>query len=196
MICKQLTSEQIQAHYNLEYNKIISEETSAGDNWMCQITPNDAEEDGVTLNSSTLEVYYNITFNVMSGETGEQLTNFNIYCNNSFSASGVNSPYETGFLPGSYECAFSKTFPIKYFNKTIIFTADNDTTINIIMSEKAYLTIEEHTWLEWLYNCWHNGDCWDLLKNINQTTTQIWQRLTGTDRSVITQSIVRIKKNK
>ena len=46
-----LTPEQIQAHNNLEYNKIVSQETKAGDNYMCQIIPNDAEADGETLNS-------------------------------------------------------------------------------------------------------------------------------------------------
>ena len=55
------------------------------------------------------------------------------------------------------------------------------------MSKIGALTVEEHTWLEWLYNCWNNGECLNLLQNINQTTTQTWQRLTGTDRSVITQ---------
>jgi len=186
-----LSQEQVANNYLLKYNTIVSQETSGGDNWMCQVTPNDGEADGVTLNSTSLEVLWAITFNVTSGEDGSQITSLdNIICNNSWSGGSVSSPFEFGFLPGSYECTFVETWPFEYFNKTIIFTADNDKKIDIIMSKKAYLTIEEHTWLEWLYNCWHNGDCWDLLSRINQTTTQIWQRLTGTDTSVTTQEKV------
>ena len=185
-----LTPEQIKQRYDetkdglTSSSKIVSQETSAGDNWMCQVTPNDAEEDGVTLNSSTAEIYYNITFNVTSGEDGSQISNFNINCNNSFSASGVNSPYEAGFLPGSYECTFEK---IDYYDGTKIFTADDDKTVNVRLSRRRELTIEEHTWLEAIYNCLYEGDCkaLDLLEEINETTTKVWDQLKRTDQSVV-----------
>ena len=182
-----LSSEQVSNDYNLGYNTMVSQETSAGDNWMCQVTPNDAEADGTTLNSNELSILVSITFNVTSGEDGSQISNFNVNCNNSFSASGVSSPYETGFLPGSYECTFVKTFP-EYYNKTIIFGADMDKIVNIKMSKKAYLTNEEHTWLEGIYNCVVLGDCelYNLLLEINQTVGKIWSHTQPTDESVIT----------
>jgi len=182
-----LTGQQIANNYLLNYNKIVEQETITGDNWMCQITPNDAEEDGLTLNSSTAEIKWAITFNVTNGETGEQLTHINIKCNNTWNVFDVSSPYEAGFLPGSYSCTFERS---AFYNKTTTFIADVDKTINVVMSRYFSLTIEEHTWLEWLYNCFKDGECRALLENINKTTTQIWQRLTGTDRSVITQEKV------
>jgi DNA-directed RNA polymerase specialized sigma24 family protein len=35
---------------------IVSDETSAGENWTCSVTPNDATEDGTTRNSSTMGI--------------------------------------------------------------------------------------------------------------------------------------------
>jgi hypothetical protein len=188
-----LTPEQIKQRYEetkdglTASSTITAEETTAGDNYMCQVTPNDGKEDGITNSSNNLAVLWAITFNVTSGEDGSQISNFNVNCNNSFSASGVSSPYETGFLPGSYECTFSKQY---YFDKIVIFTVDADKTLDVKLSMSGQLTFEEHTMLEWLYNCFNDGDCRALLENINKTTTQVWQRLTGTDRSVIIQEKV------
>ena len=164
---------------------IVSEETSGGDVWMCQVTPNDGEVDGVTLNSTDLNVLWSITFNVTSGETGEQLPNFNIDCNNTFSVSGVNSQFTTGFEPGNYECTFSKN---NFFNKTKTFVADSDKTVSVPLSLIGALTIEEHTWLEAIYNCVILKDCslYNLLLEINQTTGNIWEHTKPTDESVIT----------
>jgi len=185
-----LTSEQIKQRYEetkgglTTSSTIVAQETTPGETYMCQVTPNDGEEDGVTLNSTDLTVLWNITFDVRSGETNASLPNFNIYCNNSFIILSTTSPTSIGFLPANYECTFVAT---EFYNKTITFTADVDKTINVKMSREFSLTIEEHTWLEWLYNCWKAGDCRKLLENINQTTTQIWQQVTKTNRDVVTQ---------
>jgi len=180
-----LSAEQIQAHYNLEYNKIVSQETTAGESYKCSVTPNDGEEDGTTLNSSVAEIKWGITFNVTSGEDGSQISNFNINCNNSFSASGVNSPYIAGFSPGSYECNLEKD---SFYDKKIIFNADLDKVINVKLSWKYSLTNEEHTWLEAIYNCLYSGNCglYNLLLEINQTVGNIWENTKPTDNSVIT----------
>jgi len=181
-----LTPEQIQANYNLEYNKIVSEETAGGDNYMCQITPIDGEEDGTTLNSNNLSVLWGITFNATSGEDGSQITQLdNIVCNNSWSSGSISSPFEFGFLSGNYECAFSKT---NYYDKTITFTADNDKIIDIKLSRYYHLTVEEHTWLEAIYNCLYSGDCslYNLLLEVNQTIGKIWDNTKPTDENVVT----------
>ncbi|MFH1455620.1 MAG: PGF-pre-PGF domain-containing protein, partial [archaeon] len=47
-----LTKEQILAIYNNETNKIVSQETSTGENWTVQIYPNDGIGDGLAKNSS------------------------------------------------------------------------------------------------------------------------------------------------
>lgn len=47
-----LSAEQIRNNYLLNYNKIISTETTRGDAWKCEVTPNDSIDDGTTLNSS------------------------------------------------------------------------------------------------------------------------------------------------
>lgn len=53
------------------------------------------------------------------------------------------------------------------------------------VAQKGGLSWEEHSQLDWLYNCWHDGDCWDLLAYINQTTSNIWNHFKRTDNSVI-----------
>ena len=45
-----LTPEQINNNYLLNYNTIISNETTRTESYICSITPNDGEEDGKTLN--------------------------------------------------------------------------------------------------------------------------------------------------
>jgi hypothetical protein len=47
---RSLTPEQIKAHYNLEYNRIVSNETLSGENWSATVTPNDNQDysDGPT----------------------------------------------------------------------------------------------------------------------------------------------------
>jgi hypothetical protein len=188
-----LTLEQIRQEYldskdgYTNSRTIVNQETTPGETYRCEVTPTDGFDDGIALNSTDLAVLWNITFNITNGEDGSQSTNVNIYCNNSWSTTGVNSPYEHGFLPGDYSCTFEAS---NYYNKTITFAANDDKTVNVILSLMGALTSEEHKWLEWLYNCWRDGNCWNLLNEINQTTTQIWQRLTGTNRNVVIQENV------
>jgi hypothetical protein len=188
-----LSAEQIKQRYEetkegkTDNSTITSQETTAGEAYMCQVTPNDGEEDGVMLNSTDLTVLVKITFDVRSGEDNTSLNNFNIYCNNSFVALGTDSPSSVSFLPGNYECEFEKISPTTFYNKTIIFEADSDKVIDITMSKWFHLTTEEHNWLEEIYNCLINGECINLLRAINQTTTQIWQQVTRTNRNVVSQ---------
>jgi len=63
-----LSSEQVLALFNNRTDLIVSQETTAGEEYICSITPNDGFEDGQTLNSSSLQVVWSITFNV----TGSQ----------------------------------------------------------------------------------------------------------------------------
>ena len=127
----------------------------------------------------------NITFNITSGEDGSQLTNVNIYCNDSWNASGVSSPYSHGFVPGGYSCTFVKEF---YFNETIDFIADNDKNVDVVMSLTGFLSIEEHEWLEAIYDCVIDGDCslYNLLLDINETTAKTWSQFKRTDQSIVT----------
>lgn len=166
---------------------LLSGNTSQGEEWKCGVTPNDGIQNGTAINSSSVEIYWGITFDVRDSYSNASLNNVVISCNYTDfdQAPYTTNPYGPYAFPdGNWECTFTE-IDIGYYNKTTIFTADNDTIILILMSQKKYLTIEEHTWLEWLYTCWNGGDCWNLLQNINTTTTQTWQRLTGTDWSVI-----------
>jgi len=49
-----LSAEQILAHYNKEYWKIVSNETTKGENYTCQVIPDDSYDEGTAKNSSTL----------------------------------------------------------------------------------------------------------------------------------------------
>lgn len=51
-----LSYEQISALYENRTDLIVSQETSAGDIWSCEITPNDFKEDGSTLQSNAVKI--------------------------------------------------------------------------------------------------------------------------------------------
>jgi len=183
-----LSQEQISNNHLLKYNTIVSQETSGGDNWMCQVTPNDGEEDGTTLNSTSLSVLWSIEFDVRDSYSNVSIDDVTISCNYSeFDQAGdttnLYGPY--GFEPGSWECNFITI--TGYYDKTQIFSADNDKTVYIKLSEKFSLTYEEHTWLEAIYNCIILGDCslYNLLIQMNQTIGNIWEHTKPTDQSVI-----------
>ena len=182
-----LTPQQIINNYNLNYNTIVSEETSGGDVYMCQITPNDDEEDGETLNSSELDVLWAIEFDVRDSYSNVSINNVIISCNYSgFNQAGdTTNPYGVyGFPDGSWECEFKEDF---HFDKTIIFNANSDKMVPVLMSESGQLSIEEHTWLEAIYNCIILEDCslYNLLLEINQTIGNIWEHTKPTDSSVV-----------
>jgi hypothetical protein len=133
----------------------------------------------------TFAILVNITFNITSGEDGSQLNNINIYCNNSWSANEVSSPYSHGFVLGSYSCNFEKEY---YFDKIITFAADNGKIVDVIMSLTGFLSNEEHDWLSAIYDCVVDGDCtiYNLLLDINETTTKTWSHFKRTDQSIVT----------
>ncbi|MCX6817450.1 MAG: DUF2341 domain-containing protein [Candidatus Aenigmarchaeota archaeon] len=130
---------------------------------------------------------YEITFNVTSGEDGSSLDNVNIVCNyTGFGQDGDTTnpygPYE--FPSGWWSCTFSRE---SYYNKTVIFTADNDKTVNVTLSVEKSLTIEEHNWLEDIYNCLINKDCdvYDLWNQTYEYASNIWDQFKQTDESVV-----------
>ncbi len=142
-----------------------------------------------------------ITFNVTSGEDGSPLDNVNIACNyTSFNQSDDTTnpygPYE--FPVGSWSCEFEAKqpqLPTNYFNETIIFNANGDKTVNVVMDEQAYLTVQEHDWLEKLFNCLYLGtgdDCSSLqfFNQINQSTTKTWNQFKRTDQSIVASEII------
>jgi len=183
-----LTPEQISADYNLEYNKVVNQETTGGDNYMCQITPNDGEVDGTTLNSSVAEIKWAITFNVRDSYSNVSLNGVTISCNyTGFNQLGdTTNPYGPyGFPDGNWECNLTK---FGYYTRTQSFLANEDKTVDVKLSEEKQLTVEEHTWLEAVYNCLYSGDCslYNLLLEVNQTVGKIWEQTRPTDNSVIT----------
>lgn len=131
-----------------------------------------------------------ITFIIRSAEDNSTVDNLNINCSNSFSQTGINSTYSTDFSPGDHFCTFRRSL---YFNETVNFTAESNKTVNVYMSKIGGLTVEEHGWLESqnslleaLYNCViGSSDC--ILKEINDTVTDVWKYVTKTNRAVVTQ---------
>ena len=173
---------------------IVSQETTPGEEYICSITPNDGYDDGETLNSSSLLVVWSITFNVTSGEDGSEIDNLDSISCNYIGFSWDNDPTNPyrpyGFPPGDWQCIFIKT--PDYFDKTQTFTADDDKIVNVTMSEAGKLTLEEHTWLEALYNCIILKDCdlYNLLLQINQTAGNIWEHTKPTDESVVASEVI------
>lgn len=193
-----LTAEQIYQNYLdskdgiTKSRTIVSQETTPGEEYVCSITPNDGYDDGDDLNSSELLVVWSITFDVTSGEDGSEINNLdNITCNYAgFSWDGdPTNPYGPyGFPPGNWECIFKEA---SYYDRIKVFTADSDKIIGVSLSFQKDMTIEEHTWLEAIYNCIVLKDCdlWDLLVTINQTAANVWEHTKPTDTSVITSEV-------
>jgi len=53
---RSLSAEQIQALFNNRTDLIVSNETSVGETWQAQVTPNDGTEDGGTLESNNITI--------------------------------------------------------------------------------------------------------------------------------------------
>ena len=161
-----------------------------GETWNCSANATDSSGLVSNTNSTTITIQANITFVVRSGEDNNSIPSFNINCSNSFTKSSINSPYSVNFTLGDYSCSFIKQ---TYFNETVNFSADSDKTINVYLDEIGGLTPQEHDWLEsqnsWmeaLYNCvFGNTSC--ILKEINDTVTDVWKYVTKTNRAVVTQ---------
>lgn len=177
----------------------LSDHTITNDDYYWRIKANDSENVSNWSENWTFQyANWTITFNLTDEDTGEQIDtsmpqdDFDISCNNGFNGTDVENLHNGVFASGIWECNFSSLSvgTLKYLSETQSFTANNNKTIVVPMSRSGGLTLEEHTWLEWLYTCWNSGSCKDLLENINETTTDIWQRLTGTNTDVITDETV------
>ncbi len=168
------------------FTEILNEDTVNGDNVTCMVTPFDGTNYGIKRSVSVL-IPWQITFNVTDSYNNVSLDDVSFSCNQAGfnQLNDTTNPYGTyNFTQGNYQCGFEKE---NYYNKTIIFTADSNKIVDVPISAKAQITSEEHMWLEWLYNCWRYGECKALLENINQTATQIWNKLIETNRAVVTQ---------
>jgi len=182
---------------NTSINIKLSDYTTQDDDYYWRVRANDSNY--ASDWSDVWEFQYanwTIVFNLTDSGTGEQIDttgpqyDFDISCDNGFTATDVENPYTAtdAFAPGTWNCTFSNL--LNHYDGEKIFTVDSNKIVEVSISYGDTLTQEEHDWLEWLYNCWNSGDCWNLLTNINDTTTDIWQRLTGTNTDVITQEDV------
>ncbi len=133
---------------------------------------------------------WEIMFNVTSGEDEtKEINDLTIDCNyTEFNQNDTTNPYGYyEFPPGIWSCTFKDIPDEKYYNTSITFTANNDTIIHVKMSEKAYLTYEEHNWIESIYNCLINKDCdvYDLWNQTYEYALNIWDQFKQTDESVV-----------
>lgn len=153
-----------------------------------KITANDTAGNEVVAEVHFIIGVWNITFHIYSGEDGSNLTSVSVSCNNSWSDT-INNGDTVGFTTGDYSCTFELW---GYYNKTVDFTANKDTTIDVKMSEKDSLTIEEHDWLEAIYDCLHTGNCFalNLLLEINETTHKTWDQFKPTDWSTVNETVI------
>ncbi|MBW2968878.1 LamG domain-containing protein, partial [Candidatus Woesearchaeota archaeon] len=53
---RSITPEEVNALYNLEYNRLASNETRKGEVWHAEVTPNDGEGDGATKTSNNVTI--------------------------------------------------------------------------------------------------------------------------------------------
>lgn len=135
---------------------------------------------------------YIIYFNVTDGDTELGVNNINISsCNyNGFNQNGDDSnpygPYT--FSVGTWQCTFKDTaIKPQYWDKTLIFNVNEDKNISVVLSFKGGLSYEEHTQLDWLYNCWRYGECdaYGWVKGTYTNVSRIWQEFIPTNISVV-----------
>ena len=133
---------------------------------------------------------WTITFNLTDSVTNKTLTfsgsqRMSVTCGGFSTRQTKTNPFPATntFAPDDYTCQYTADL---HYGKTDSFIADSNKMVVVPMSLIGKgLTTEEHNWLQFLYNCFNSGECIDLLRTINQTTKDIWKRVTGTDTSVI-----------
>ena len=73
---------------------------------------------------------YNVTFNILDNETFAGIKNITISCNNSYSGSGFDSPFNHSFQNGFYNCSFLNT---SYYPNSSVFQV-NDSSLNLTIT--------------------------------------------------------------
>ncbi|MBN1896459.1 MAG: hypothetical protein JW789_01895 [Candidatus Aenigmarchaeota archaeon] len=188
-------------YYNWNFTNMSIEE---GD-YSLTVYANDTAGNEVSTEVHFMIGVWNVTFHVYSGEYGEELTSIIVFCNNSIIYS-LDSGDTVSFTTGDFSCIFDEE---NFYNKTVEFTVNNDTEIDVTLSIMGGLTVEEHVWLDYLYDCWSTGDCRDTLNNIettvvyiNQTTEQIketvdnvWDQFEQTDEDVVEETRINMEVN-
>ena len=121
-----LTPEQINNNYLLNYNKIISNETTRTETYTCSITPNDREADGETLNSTSLTIENHppdavVLLAPTNNSILGKLSNFN------WTASGDDDPEDSV----SYILQISTDETFTVLNYTTTLTTTNDPNVEL-----------------------------------------------------------------
>jgi len=84
-----------------------------------------------TIGNPIIQAYNNITFNITDNMTFQNINNMTISCNNSYSQSGLNSPFIIELAYGSYNCSFTN---ISYYSNSSIFIVNSSNiTINLTL---------------------------------------------------------------
>ncbi|MCF7866311.1 LamG domain-containing protein [Candidatus Woesearchaeota archaeon] len=136
-----LSNEEILQIYNEGYNKLVSQETTSGDNWSVAVTPSDGYDDGITLLSNSLLI----------GNTAPDMSdvrispNTSVYTNNSLA----------GYCTGTDDDGGSITFNyIWYRNETLYDSGISSSTPESIELNVDTITSGETTKLEtWILSC-------------------------------------------
>ncbi len=137
-----LSAEQIRANYqagieNHTPNVIVSQETSLGENWKCEVTPNDGYVDGNILNSSEKEIE-----NVAPEITTPTFSPTTAYTNNDISCNATPTDAENETLTVEYFWYNSTGNVVVSGNKTGL---SNGTNI-VISTLGSGNTSEGETW--------------------------------------------------
>ena len=134
---------------------IVADETSEGEEWICEVTPNDGTEDGIAKNSSTLTIESAVADTTNPDNVGflfpTPLNDTNLTINNYF----VN-------------VSFNDSFP----NSCLLELTNTSGTINYTMTEGANVS-------EWYINTSHTNNatwfttyCRDDASNWNNSITR------------------------
>jgi hypothetical protein len=189
---------------NTSINITLSDYTTKDDDYYWRVRANDGQNNGSWSENRTFQyANWTITFNLTDSVTGIPIDTsgpqyfFNVLCDNGVSNSSLDNPFIAidGFSPGTWFCEFYTitASPQKnYIEKNQSFNADGNKLIQVSVSLKAYLTAEEHTWLEAIYECIINKDCdlYNLLLEINTTVGNIWEYTSPTDESVVLDEVI------
>jgi len=130
-----LSAEQVNALYNNNTNFIVSNETSEGDVWKCDIIPNDNELDGIRLESNSLTIEtYNPSVITIEIDPSSAYTNSTI--NGTFVVNDLNDATVTAYCD--------------WFNGTALYSAHSksvsiNTEYNFSLAP-AGVQFKDETW--------------------------------------------------
>jgi hypothetical protein len=142
-----LSVDQINQHYGLNYNRIVKNETKKNETWICQVTPNDGYDYGISLNSTELKITNTAPWFV--GAIGTQVANYNYPWIYSVNGSDWDVLEGVDVFSWYLNTTMISVNASGYLNDTPLLSEIGSYTINVTVSDGSINATQTFEYVVW-----------------------------------------------